>query len=69
MLSKFSFGPKEGKIIGHSFAKQGPDQSSTLETGALASLGRRLNGFLGLSLNDRTIIFLGISLDRTVSVG
>ena len=31
--------------------------------------GRRLNGFLGLSLNDRTILFLGIVLDKTVSVG
>ena len=31
--------------------------------------GRRLNGFLGLSLNDRTIIFLVILLDKTVSVG
>ena len=32
-------------------------------------LGRRPNGFLGLSLNDRTIIFLVILLDKTVSVG
>ena len=31
--------------------------------------GRRLNGFLGLSLNDRTILFLVISIDKTVSVG
>ena len=31
--------------------------------------GRRLNGFLGLSLNDRTIVFLVILLDKTVSVG
>ena len=30
--------------------------------------GNRL-GFLGLSLNDRTIIFLVILLDKTVSVG
>ena len=29
----------------------------------------RPNGFLGLSLNDRTILFLVISLDKTVSVG
>ena len=29
---------------------------------------RRLNGFLGLSLNDRTIPFLVILLDKTVSV-
>ena len=27
------------------------------------------NGFLGLSLNDRTILFLVILLDKTVSVG
>ena len=32
-------------------------------------LGRRLNGFLGLSLNDGTILFLVILLDKTVSVG
>ena len=31
--------------------------------------GRRLNGFLGLSLNDRTILFLVMLLDKTVSVG
>ena len=33
------------------------------------ALGRRRNGFLGLSLNDRTILFLVIFLDKTVSVG
>ena len=32
-------------------------------------LGHRLNGFLGMSLNDGTIIFLVILLDMTVSVG
>ena len=32
------------------------------------SLGRRPNGFLGLSLNDRTNLFLVILLDKTVSV-
>ena len=31
--------------------------------------GGRLNGVLGLSLNDRTIPFLAILLDKTVSVG
>ena len=31
--------------------------------------GRRLNGFLGLSLKERTILFLVILLDKTVSVG
>ena len=31
--------------------------------------GCRLNGFLGLSLNDRTILSLAILLDKTVSVG
>ena len=31
--------------------------------------GRRLNGFLRLSLNDGTILFLVILLDKTVSVG
>ena len=30
--------------------------------------GRRPNGFLGLSLNDRTILFLVDLLDKTVSV-
>ena len=30
--------------------------------------GRRPNGFLGLSLNDRAILFLVILLDKTVSV-
>ena len=35
----------------------------------MASLGRRLNGFVGLSLNDRTILFLAIIVDKTVSVG
>ena len=33
------------------------------------SLGRRPNGFLGLSLKDRTVLFLVILLDKTVSVG
>ena len=33
------------------------------------SRGRRLNGFVGLSLDDRTILFLVILLDKTVSVG
>ena len=32
------------------------------------SLGRRLNGFWGLSLNN-SVLFLGISLVNTVSVG
>ena len=32
-------------------------------------IGRHLNGFLGLSLNDRNILFLAILLDKTVSVG
>ena len=31
-------------------------------------IGRRLNGFLGLALDDGTIIFLVILLDETVSV-
>ena len=30
--------------------------------------GHRPNGFLGLSLNDRTILFLVILVDKTVSV-
>ena len=33
------------------------------------SLGRRPNGFPGLSLNVRTVIFLVILLGKTVSVG
>ena len=35
---------------------------------AIMSGGRRLNGFLGLSSNDRTILFLLILLDKIVSV-
>ena len=35
-------------------------------TRAVVFKGRRPNGFLGLSLNDRTIIFLVILLDKTV---
>ena len=31
--------------------------------------GRRPNGYLGLSLNDRTILFLVTLSDKTVSVG
>ena len=33
------------------------------------TLGRLPNRFLGLSLSDRTILFLVILLDKTVSVG
>ena len=33
------------------------------------TVGRRSNGFLGLSLNDGIILFLVILLDKTVSVG
>ena len=33
------------------------------------SIGRRPNGFQGLSLNDRAILFLVILLHKTVSVG
>ena len=43
--------------------------SSHTSSSRLSFIGRRLNGFLGLSWNDRTILFLLISLDRTVSVG
>ena len=32
-------------------------------------IGRRLNGFLVLSWNDRAVIFLLIFLEKTVSVG
>ena len=35
---------------------------------AKLSVGRRPNGFLRMSLNDRTIIFLVILLAKTVSV-
>ena len=33
------------------------------------TLGRRTNGFLGVSLNERTILYLVILSDKTVSVG
>ena len=36
---------------------------------SILSFGRRLSGFLGLSLDDRTILFLEIVLDKKVSVG
>ena len=39
------------------------------KTRAAEVKGRRLNGFLGLSLNDRTVLFLVILLETTVSVG
>ena len=32
-------------------------------------IGRRPNGFLGLSMNDRTILFIVILLAKTLSVG
>ena len=35
----------------------------------MAKRGRRPNGFLGLPLNEGTILFLVILLDKTVSVG
>ena len=35
----------------------------------MLTIGRRLNGFLGRPMNNRTIIFLVIFLDKTVSVG
>ena len=34
-----------------------------------AAIGRHLNGFLWLSLKDRTILFLKIFLDKIISVG
>ena len=37
--------------------------------GGPETVGHRPNGFLGLSLIDRTILFLVILLDKTVSVG
>ena len=44
-------------------------KSGDTETVQTDRLGLRLNGFLGLSLNDGTILFLVILLDMTVSVG
>ena len=51
-----SFGPAMPVITSNS----NPDRQTE---------GRRPNGFRGLSLNDRTILFLVTSLDMTVSVG
>ena len=48
--------------------KEGRDESGTRRRRSL-SQGCRPNGFLGLSLNDRIILFLVILLDKTVSVG
>ena len=41
----------------------------TAAAAGFTTRGRRPNGFLGLTLNDRTILFLVILLDKTVSVG
>ena len=49
------------------FRKRGSRNNSRRRN--LFSKGRRPNGFLGLSLNDRTILFLAVLLDKTVSVG
>ena len=53
-------------------ASNWPQLPTHAHVGKLAetvSLGRRPNGFLGQSLNDGTILFLVILLDKTVSVG
>ena len=42
--------------------------SSSTNSPHATALGRRLNGFLGLSLNGRIILFLVSLLVRTVSV-
>ena len=39
------------------------------EYSCMETEGRLLNGFLGLSLNTGTILFIVIFLDKTVSVG
>ena len=44
------------------------NESTRLRGGGASHKGRRLKGFLGLSLDDRTILFLAILLDKTVSV-
>ena len=38
----------------------GCERSESLSSSLLSSFGRRPNGFLGLSLNDRTLLFLVI---------
>ena len=39
------------------------------QVAGLVIIGRRPNTFLGLSLTERTILFLVILVDKTVSVG
>ena len=45
------------------------DARGWIQRNAHSRADRRLDGFLGLSLNGRTILFLVILLDKTVSVG
>ena len=52
-----------------SVATAAKGSASRASSSPTPSIGRRPNGFLGLSLNDRTISFLVILLDTTVSVG
>ena len=47
----------------------GCERSESLSSSLLSSFGRRPNGFLGLSLNDMTLLFLVILFVKTVSVG
>ena len=56
---------KRRKQSNYTCEEEGGEEEEEVE----ASRGRRPIGFLGLSLNDRTILFLVILLDRTVSVG
>ena len=50
-------------------AEIGSERSLDFHLFLFQTVGRRPNGFLGLSLNDRTILFLVILLDKTVSGG
>ena len=45
------------------------EASSLLGLFSALTRGRRPNGFVGLSLIDRTVLFLVILLDKTVSDG
>ena len=53
-------------LYGISAAKVTQDMMIGVSATGITGIGRRPNGFLGLSLNDRTILFLMILLDETV---
>ena len=53
-----------GRSVGRSLAKVAVDPPISRPGLFLEAIGRRPNGFLGLSLNDRTILVLVLFLDH-----